>query len=81
MMMMGDEGVVELRVAVWLGIRMSKSMVELKVVPGSQLSPGRPVWMDIMCMSRRGMVQCSDMGLVSSWRLLVFVLVGRAQMR
>lgn len=73
---MGD---VVLRARVWLGKSMSKSMVELKVVPGSHWSPGSPVWKDIMCKSRRGMVQYSEVELLDSfWRLVGTGFVGRA---
>jgi hypothetical protein len=51
-------------------------MVELNCVPGNQVSPGRPVWTDIMCMLRRGMRHFSVVG---SWRLRVCVFVGKAQ--
>lgn len=48
------------KVRLCTGIVTSKDMVELKSAEGGQVLPGSPVLVDIMCMSRRGMVHVSS---------------------
>lgn len=48
------------KVRLCTGIVTSKDMVELKRAEGGQVLPGRPVLVDIVCMSRRGMVHISS---------------------